>query len=258
VACLRPAVRHGAAITTRNCPPADPAKREAELKNLRGELDELDKASQKLYSIESMQRELRDLDTSLVFFGNRHKAPAINLSYDEKALDELREQAESDAIAAARKAEYRIVLSPYLSGDEFAKYATEYRSSQMGTAYMAGLKDSDDKEYSPVPQLRGCQNEVAAKNGTAYNFENNEAVVECVTSSFNMRSLALYGSGTGFLIIGMSLAAVRREWDDAVEDEKKQAAPAPAPSSSLPVTITVSTSQPVSMKPIRIIKRAVI
>lgn len=236
-------------------PASDPAKREAELADIRNDLTALEKSSLKYFTVEGMQRELRDLDTSLIFFKNQNNAPAITIAYDEKALEAMREKAENDTIVAARKAEYRIMLSPYLSNNEFAEFATQYNTSRFGTAYMGALKDRDDEKYEPVPQLRGCQQEVAAKNGTAYNFDNNEAVYECVSSSFNMRSVALYGGGAGLLILGMVAGGLRRAWDDVVESEK---ATAPAATAPPPVTITVSTSQPVSMKPIRIIKRAVI
>lgn len=241
-------------------PAADPAKREMELTTIRSNLQTLDKAAQKLYSIEDMQRRLGDLDTSLIFFGRGDKAPDITLSYDKTAMEELRKKAENDAIDAARRAEYRIMLSPYLSGKEFADFATEYSKSRFGTAYMGALKDRDDEKYEPVPQLRACQKEVAAKNGTEYNFKNNEAVYECVSSSFNMRSVALYGGGAGILIMGMVVAGLRSEWTAAIERDKQQAttaAPPPPEHSPAPVTIVISTAQPVAInKPIRIRKSA--
>lgn len=241
-------------------PAADPAKREMELATIRSDLASLDKSSQQYFSIENMQRELRELDTSLIFFGNKNKAPDIKLTYNEKALEAMREKAENDTTELARRAEYRIMLSPYLSGKEFADFATEYSKSRFGTAYMGALKDRDDEKYEPVPQLRACQKEVAAKNGTEYNFKNNEAVYECVSSSFNMRSVALYGGSAGILIMGMVVAGLRSEWTAAIERDKQQAttaAPPPPEHSPAPVTIVISTAQPVAInKPIRIRKSA--
>lgn len=237
-------------------PSADPAGREAELKQLQADLSAADSAGKKLRLVESTLRDIDELDSTLVFLRANVKAPQVTVNYDEAALKALQEKMESEAIAAAQKVEYRVVLSPYLSGDEFAEFATKHRNLGMGSMYMGILKDSDDTEYEPVPQLRGCQQEIAAKGGTEYNFKNNQAVAECARDAFNMRSVTLYGGGAGLIIASFFAMGLRREWDDDLKREKEKEASAapPAPPPAAPVVVT--TAQPVTIKTIKIRKAA--
>jgi len=237
-------------------PPADPAKREAELAQIRTDLAAADRAAKKLNLVDSTLRNIDELDSTLVFLNANVKVPDIAITYDAAAFEELKEKLEREAIAAAQKVEYRIMLSPYLSGDEFAEFATAHSRLGMGSMYMGALKDSDDREYKPVPQLRACQQENASKNGTEYNFKNNQAVAECAEDAFNMRNVTLYGGGTGLIIASFFAMGLRREWDDALKHEKDKEAAAAPPTPPAATPVVVSTSQPVTVKTIKIRKAA--
>ncbi|MEZ0261019.1 MAG: hypothetical protein ACAH80_08415 [Alphaproteobacteria bacterium] len=233
--------------------PVDPVKAEAELKSLRDDFIRAEKAQKQLNLVESTQRQLYDLDSNLTFLRINVDAPEIKVAYDEKGLAAVQEQLQQQINAAVRSAENRLVQSPHFTLEEFMKQRKELQRISSDAMYLGAPELFSDKAYKELASLRRCQLQVASQDGgAAYTADNARAVADCVKEAPTGMPL-LYLGCAGLLALGIYGVTLRNKWGKAIEQETlavrdagyKAAAAAP---------IAVDTSQPLTMKPIKIKK----
>ena len=237
--------------------PVDPVKAEAELKSLRDDFVRAEKAQKRLDLVESTQRQLYDLNSNLTFLRINVDAPEIKVVYDEKGLAAVQEQLEQQVRTSAHNAAYRLVQSPHFTLEEFMKQRKELQRISPDALYLGAPELFSDKAYKELASLRRCQLQVAATDGgAAYTAGNARAVADCVREAPTGMPL-LYLGCAGLLAAGIFSASLRNKWGKAIEQESLAARDAQYKAvAAAPATIAVDTSQPLTMKPIRIKKTA--
>ena len=102
-----------------------------------------------------------------------------------------------------------------------------------------------------VHGMHECQREVAAKLGATPTEDSARQIKSCTDGKYDGRKMTVYAGMGGVICLGFFGRSLRKKWDIAAA-EQTTSIPAPPAPDALP--IVVITSQPVTMKPIKIRK----
>ncbi|MEZ0226850.1 MAG: hypothetical protein ACAH83_20000 [Alphaproteobacteria bacterium] len=234
-----------------------PEQREAEIEGLDEDVRRIDGLGRQLRLVTSARETLGNLYMLSEDLRLDMKAPPFTISYDKAWLIQMQDKLSKEIAAATLQTELKVIHSPYISNDDFVKFAKvlSKNSGPLGDAQIMLAFRNNDFEFEPIPAMRACQQAAAAKYGATPSQESADAIARCTRDNPDWYSRKLYGACAGIFALGLYGRRLRKKWERAAAPVAVAAAPPPDPDTTAPAANGIETTRDIQVRSLKLLRK---